>query len=273
MCSCPSKLTLNPYTGCDHGCIYCYASSYVANFFECRPKENLIRRLAREAVGLRGEIVSISNSSDPYPNMEEENRLTRGCLEILSMHNCKIQLVTKSSLVVRDIDVLKRVPSMVALTITTDDDSVARVLEPRAPSPSERLKTVEKLIRNGLSVTVRIDPVIPFLNDEPEKLVKEIASLGVKHITSSTFKVRPENWKRFSATIPSVAEKLRKLYFEEGERASGYSILPRDLRIRLMERVRFWADKYGVKFGTCREGLNELNTGTCDGSWVLKKTS
>lgn len=179
------------------------------NFFKCRPKKDLIRRLAREAVRLRGQIVSLSNSSDPYPNMEAETGLTRNCLEILSTHDCKIQLVTKSSLVTRDIDLLKRVPSMIALTITTDDDSVAKVLEPRAPSPSERLKTVEKLIRNDLSVTVRIDPVIPFLNDEPEKLVKEIASLGVKHVTSSTYKVRPENWKRFSAAIPSVAEKLR----------------------------------------------------------------
>jgi DNA repair photolyase len=270
MCTCPSKLTLNPYTGCDHGCIYCYASSYVANFSRCRPKRDLVRRLAREAARLSGETVSVSNSSDPYPNMEAETGLTRSCLEILSIHDCKIQIVTKSGLVTRDMDLLKRVPSMIALTITTDDDSVARVLEPRAPLSSERLKTAEKLVQNDLPVTVRIDPIIPFLNDEPERIVKELASLGVKHITSSTYKVRPENWKRFSAAIPSIAEKLRPLYFEKGERASGYFLLPRDLRIRLMERVRFSADKYGVKFGTCREGLSKLNTGACDGSWVFK---
>jgi DNA repair photolyase len=269
MCTCPSKLTLNPYTGCDHGCIYCYASSYVSNFAKCRPKKDLVRRLARESDRLKGEIVSVSNSSDPYPNMEAETGLTRSCLEILSTHNCKIQIVTKSSLVVRDIDLLKRASSMIALTITTHDDSVARVLEPQAPSLSDRLRAVEKLVRNGLAVTVRIDPIIPFLNDEPEKLVKKIASLGVKHITSSTYKVRPQNWKRLSASLPSLAGKLRPLYFEEGEKVSGYLLLPRDLRVRLMERVRFSADRFNVKFGTCREGLSELNTGTCDGSWVL----
>jgi len=88
LCTCPPKLTLNPYTGCDHTCVYCYASSYVSKFFSCRPKKDLIPRLKREAVKLKGELVSIANSSDPYPNCEAETGLTRKCLEILSQHNC-----------------------------------------------------------------------------------------------------------------------------------------------------------------------------------------
>lgn len=269
LCTCPPKLTLNPYTGCDHDCVYCYASSYIANFSSCRPKKNLTQKLKREAARLKGEIVSISNSSDPYPNLEAETALTRDCLEVLSGHNCKLQIVTKSSLVVRDIDLLKKVPSMVALTITTDDDATAKIIEPYVPGPSERLKAVEKLTQNGLPTTVRIDPIIPFVNDNPEELIKELASLGVRHITSSTYKVRLDNWRRFSGAMPEIADRLRRLYFEEGERIVDYIYLPRSLRLRLMENVRALAEKNGVKFGACREGLSHLNTGTCDGSWVL----
>lgn len=268
-CTCPPKLTLNPYTGCDHGCLYCYASSYIRNFSNCRPKKDLTEKLTLEAKRLKGEIVSMSNSSDPYPNMEAERGLTRACLEILSHNDCKIQIVTKSTVVSRDADLLRKVPSMVTLTITTDDDNVARIIEPHVPSPSERMKAAEQLVLKGLPVTVRIDPLIPFVNDYPERLIKELASIGIKHITSSTYKVRSDNWKRFSGAMPQIAEKLRTLYFEKGGRIGDYFYLPRDLRIGLMKNVRAFADANGVKFGTCREGTSHLNTATCDGSWVF----
>jgi len=87
----------------------------------------------------------MSNSSDPYPPMERRLKLSRKCLQILSKANCKLQIITKSDLVVRDIDVLKKMRSMVAMTITTIDKEMARKLEPKAPSPSRRLKElVEK---------------------------------------------------------------------------------------------------------------------------------
>lgn len=240
------------------------------NFSKCRPKKNLLQKLEREAAGLRGEIVSLSNSSDPYPNLEAEKALTRDYLEVLSRSDCKMQIVTKSSLVVRDIDLLKKVPSVVSLTITTDDDHLGGIIEPYAPLPSERLKAAEKLVQCGLPVTVRIDPIIPFVNDDPERLIREVASLGVKHITSSTCKIRPDSWKRLCGALPSVAEKLRPLYFEKGQRISDYFYLPRDLRLRLMERVRCFADRYAVRFGVCREDLCQLNTAICDGSWLFR---
>jgi DNA repair photolyase len=269
LCTCPSKLTFNPYTGCDHGCAYCYASSYISRFSQCRPKKNLIQRLNSEAAKLTGEIISISNSSDPYPRLEAKTALMRSCLEILSEHNCKVQIITKSSLVARDIDLLAKIPSMVSLTITTEDDETSRILEPHAPPVSERLKTIEKLVQKGLPTAVRIDPIIPFVNDRVEKLVKTLAALGVKHITSSTYKVKQDDWRRFNAAMPQVAARLRPLYFESGKRTAGYNYLPRDLRASLMEKVAVSAKKNGIKFGTCREGLNHLNTGVCDGAWLL----
>jgi DNA repair photolyase len=179
-------------------------------------------------------------------------------------------VITKSNLVIRDIDLLKRVPSMVALSITTSSEETSRMIEPNAPSPSDSIRAAEKLTNVGISVAVRIDPIIPCLNDNPERLIEKLASIGVKHITSSTYKVKPDNWKRFSRALPEAAEKLTPVYFERGrERFGGYLCLQRDLRLRLMENVAALAGRYGMEFGTCREDLSHLNTATCDGSWLM----
>ena len=269
MCTCPPKLTFNPYTGCDHACVYCYASSYIPKFFDCRPKKDLIQNLQREAAKLKGEIVSIANSSDPYPRMEAEQCLTRICLAILIQHDCRIQIITKSTLVTRDTDLLSKVPCTVALTITTDDDNTAKLIEPYAPPSTERLKTVETLISKGIPVSVRIDPIIPFVNDNPESLIATLASMGVKHVTSSTYKIKRDNWQRFAMAMPKAAEKLKPLYFDEGEKIGGYTLLPKALRLKLMSTVRRIAKENGMRFGVCRENLSQLNTATCDGSWLL----
>ena len=198
LCTCPDKLTFNPYTGCDHECLYCYASSYIPRFYDCRPKKDLISRLKREAGRLKGELISLSNSSDPYPRLEQKTGLTRRCLEILAGSNCRLQIITKSDLVVRDIDLLQKVPSVVSVTIPTDDDRLSVKLEPGAPVSSRRLEAIETLVKEGIPVTVRIDPVIPFLNEDLTELVETVADLGVEHITSSSYKVKPDNWRRFS---------------------------------------------------------------------------
>ena len=271
LCTCPQKLTFNPYTGCDHACVYCYASSYIPRFSECRTKKNVTRRLTAEAAKLRGEIVSLSNSSDPYPNLEAQTRLTRDCLKILSQSNCRVQIITKSPLVTRDIDLLESFPCMVAVTITTDDNEIAKTIEPQAPPPSDRLKAVETLTAKGVPTSVRIDPIIPFLNDKQERLVKTLASVGVKHVTSSTYKVRADNWRRFSAAVPSLSAKLATLYFDQGKKLGGNYFLPSTLRLQLMNSVAALAKKFHMKFGTCRENLSGLNTAACDGSWLLAK--
>lgn len=213
--------------------------------------------------------MSIANSSDPYPRLESEQCLTRMCLAILIQSNCRIQVITKSTLVARDVDLLSKAPCTVALTITTDDDDLAKLIEPHAPSSTERLKTVEALISNGVPVSVRIDPVIPFVNDNPKSLIATLASIGVKHVTSSTYKIKRDNWQRFAVAMPVTAEKLKSLYFDEGEKVGGYTFLAKSLRLKLMSTVRSVAMEKGLKFGVCRENLSQLNTAPCDGSWLL----
>lgn len=220
---------------------------------------------------LKGETVSIANSSDPYPPIENELGLTRKCLQILSHSNCRVQIITKSTLVTREIDLLCEIPATVALTITTDDDSLAKRLEPNAPSSTKRLKTIATLIGEGIPVLVRIDPIIPFVNDEAAKLVGELACLGVKHVTASTYKVKRDNWRRFCKELPEYVEKVKPLYFDSGERVNGNLMLPRDLRLKLLTNVRNLAAAQGLQFAVCREGLSQLNTATCDGSWLLPR--
>ena len=222
---------------------------------------------------LKGEIVSISNSSDPYPRIEANAGWTRQCLEILAESDCRIQIITKSNIVTRDDDLLARIPSAVSLTITTDDDNLARLLEPHAPSATERLRAAQDLISKGIPISVRIDPIIPLVNEEPRKLITTLANIGVKHITSSTYKPKPDNWQRLSEAMPNIAEKLKPLYFQQGERIGGNTLLPKDLRLKLLSNVRKLAMDKGMKFGVCREGLPQLNTAACDGSWLIPQTS
>lgn len=268
LCTCPRKLTFNPYTGCDHGCLYCYASSYIPRFRECRPKKNLVARLQKEASKLCGELVSVSNSSDPYPRLEQEMGLTRQCLEVLAESDCRVQLVTKSDLVARDIDVLQKMGCVVSVTVLTLDDNLSRKLEPGAPVSSRRLEAMSRLVEAGIPVTVRVDPVIPFVNGDVAELVDAVAGLGVVHVTSSTYKVKPDNWKRFTTVFPEVSEKLKPLYFGKGERIGGSTYLPRDKRFALMKKVKDTVEEHGLKFGCCREGF-KLNSGVCDGSWTI----
>ena len=272
LCTCPPKLTFNPYTGCDHQCIYCYASSYIPSFSECRPKKDLLAVLKREAAKLNGETVSIANSSDPYPRAEASAGLTRRCLEILAESNCKLQIVTKSDIVVRDDDLLSRVPSTVALTITTDDDNIAKLIEPHAPLPSQRFRAAQDLMKKGIPVSVRIDPIIPLVNDQPRKLISALASIGVKHLTCSTYKAKPDNWMRLAQAMPKVAENLKQLYFQQGEKIGGNTLLPKEFRFKLLKSVRDLAVANNMTFGVCREGLPELNTAPCDGSWLMPKS-
>jgi DNA repair photolyase len=269
LCSCPPKLTINSYTGCNHGCLYCYASSYIPNFVDVRPKKDLLQPLAKEAIKLNGQTVVLCSSSDPYPPVEASVGLTRKCLDILARSNCRLEIVTKSNLVVRDDDLFKQVPTTVAFTITTDDDNLARVLEPNAPSPSERLSAAQDLLSQGIPVLIRVDPIIPFLNDNPRRLIATLASIGVKHVTTSTYKPKPDNWRRLTQTFPKVAEKLQPLYFKEGERIGGCTYLPKEVRYKILKELHDIVTAQGIKFGVCREGFPALNTAACDGSWLF----
>lgn len=273
LCTCPAKLSLNPYTGCPHGCLYCYASSYIPRFSQCRPKVGLLKRLDRElALASPGSLVAMSNSSDPYPPIEKGLELTRGCLRILKERNWRVQIVTKSDLVVRDIDLLAEMKCTVAITVTTLKGSISHRLEPGAPPPERRLSALMSLSKAGVPVSARIDPLIPGINDsEIEDLVFALSGVGVRHITSSSYKARPDNMKRIKLAFPELGDTLDVL-FSRGSSNSASRYLPVDVRRGLLERTSESAREAGLTFSTCREGLayqgSEVGI-NCDGSHLL----
>ncbi|MBU2250723.1 MAG: radical SAM protein, partial [Candidatus Omnitrophica bacterium] len=228
LCSCPAKYSLSAYTGCNHGCLYCYASSYIKDFGRPREKKDFLKILSREIKKIPpGSIITIANSSDPYLNLEKKIKLTRQALEILKNYDLKINLVTKSSLVLRDLDLLKNMKKiLIAISLTCLDQKLARKLEPRTPSPQERLKTLKSLSAY-LPVVVRLDPLVYPLNTENlESLIKQIKSSGAKQIITSTYKIKPDNFKRMVSTFRQHQNLWQALYLEKGERKNNYIYLP-----------------------------------------------
>lgn len=172
--------SINPYRGCEHGCIYCYARPTheymglsVGLDFETKifVKENAPELLRKELSSSKWkpQVIMISGVTDPYQPAERHFKLTRACLEVLAEFRNPLGIVTKNRLVTRDIDILKELAEFnacsVAISITTLDGELARLMEPRTSQPFLRLKAIEELSENGIPTTVMVAPIIPGLND------------------------------------------------------------------------------------------------------------
>ena len=188
--------SINPYRGCEHGCIYCFARpthSYLnlspGLDFETKlvAKRNAVELLQRElaAPGYRAAVIALGVITDAYQPIERELMLTRGVVEILARTRHPFGLITKSSLIERDIDLLAPAAAEGAvaatISITTLDHSLSRILEPRAASPTRRLRTVKTLAAAGIPVTVNVAPIIPFINEpEIERVLEAAADAGAR---------------------------------------------------------------------------------------------
>ncbi|SNT10907.1 PA0069 family radical SAM protein [Tropicimonas sediminicola] len=189
--------SVNPYRGCEHGCIYCFARPTHAFLglspgldFESRliakpdAPEILRRQISRPRY--RPAPIAFGTNTDPYQPIERERRITRGCLEVLSAFRHPVTVTTKGSLVERDADLLGEMGqaglARVALSITTLDPALARSMEPRVPSPAHRLRTVEALSRAGCPVSVSVSPIVPGLTDhEIEAILAAARDAGASH--------------------------------------------------------------------------------------------
>ncbi|WP_425265703.1 PA0069 family radical SAM protein [Terrihabitans rhizophilus] len=182
--------SINPYRGCEHGCVYCFARpshSYLGLSpgldFESKltVKSNAAALLEKELAqpGYEVRTMALGTNTDPYQPIERQYRVTRSVLEVLARSNHPVGIVTKSALVTRDIDILAPMAAKglarVALSITTLDPKLARDLEPRAPTPAKRLEAVRQLSEAGIPVTVMVAPIIPALNDEEIERVLDAA--------------------------------------------------------------------------------------------------
>jgi len=273
LCTCPEKYSVDPYTGCEHRCIYCYITSYIRDPWRVRPKKDFLKYFERDLKNAERKLpISMSNSSDPYPRMEKELCITRGAISLMKRYNFPLLLLTKSDIVIRDTDLLENMQAVVAVTITTLDDALAKKLEPFAPLPSKRLRAIELLVARGIKTVVRFDPIIPTINDSEENIrevVDTLASIGIEQIISSTYKAKRDNFTRVIGVFKKNAEKLTEIYYKNGEIVRGIRYAPRELRMGILKKVRDEASKHGIPFSVCREGL-PLNTApTCDASHLL----
>ncbi len=270
LCTCPAKYSLSAYTGCSHGCLYCYASSYIRNFSSVRPKKDFIKRLEKEIKKIpHNSIITIANSSDPYLPLEKELELTRTMLNILKDHPVKLLIVTRSDLILRDIDILKKLKVAISFTMTTLDKNLSKKLEPNAPLPEKRLKAINELSKY-LPVMVRFDPLIyPINTDEIEDMVKAVKANGARQIITSTYKAKPDNFKRMIGSFKEHRSLWEKLYKSQGEKRGRYTYLPKNLRRSLIKKVKTACLDFGLEFTSCREGFEKLNTLACDGSSFL----
>ena len=264
LCTCPPKYSFSPYTGCSHACIYCYISSYIPDPFNARLKKDVEKRLKKELKSRKDRYISMSNSSDPYTPEERKNRVTRRCLEIFRDSGARVLIVTKSDLVARDADIISNMDASVSITITTLRDDIAGIIEPRAPPPKRRIAALKKLQGRGIKCSVRLDPIIPGLNDgEIEDIVSEVSGY-CDHIVSSTVKPRVDSLKRLRSALPDIMKNIKF------SRMGNSYYLPSNVRYRLMKRVKDACDSSGLSFAVCREGF-DLNTATCDGSHLISR--
>ncbi|EKF75043.1 hypothetical protein A11A3_05104 [Alcanivorax hongdengensis A-11-3] len=194
----PFTQSINPYRGCEHGCIYCYARpnhAYVdlspGQDFEseifCKDNAPEVLRDSLRKRGYRCQPIVLGTVTDPYQPIEREKRLTRQLIQVLVDCQHPFSLITKSSLVERDLDLLAPMAragrASVAISVTTLDNRLKGQLEPRASGGRERLRVIRELSRAGVPVSVLVAPVIPFINDhELEDIVEQVAQAGASSV-------------------------------------------------------------------------------------------
>jgi DNA repair photolyase len=189
--------SINPYRGCEHGCVYCFARPTHAYlglspgldfesklFMKPTAPELLERELS--APGYVPKIIAIGTNTDPYQPIERQHKIMRRILEVLERAGHPVGIVTKSALVVRDLDILARMAKRdlvkVAISVTTLDAKLARTMEPRASTPPRRLDALRQLAKAGVPTSVMVAPVIPALNDaEIERILDAASAAGVRH--------------------------------------------------------------------------------------------
>jgi DNA repair photolyase len=192
----PFDRSINPYRGCEHGCIYCFARPTHAFLglspgldFESRLliKPDATRLLEAELADpkYKCDIIAMGTNTDPYQPIEREYRITRQILEVLSAHDHPVSIVTKSALIQRDLDILgpmaERGLVTVGVSVTTLDRGLARRMEPRAATPTRRLETIAALTEAGVPTAVMAAPMIPALNDmELERILEAAVAAGAK---------------------------------------------------------------------------------------------
>src|SRR6266576_6784169 len=260
--SLPFTWAINPYRGCEFACKYCYAR-YTHEFMELRDgvdferkifvKQHAAELLRRELRRVKsGESIAIGTATDPYQPAERRFEVTLAILEELARHSgLEIVIVSKSNMVVRDVEVLRRVAESIQLyvnlTVTTVNTELARILEPRAPRPDLRLEAVRQLNLAGVSAGVICAPVLPGITDAPsdlEALVQAAANAGAKAIFANPLFLKPCSASVF---LPFLEKEFPHLVASYRERYEQRAFLPPAYGKRLSHLMARLRAKHGIR--------------------------
>ena len=257
----PFTWTINPYRGCEFGCRYCYAR-YTHEFMGLTRWEDfeekiyvkrdaariLVRELAPER--LTGQSIALGTATDPYQPAERRYGVTRSLLAVMALaRDLRLSITTKSDLVTRDIDLLRRIAAKnsvhVNLTVTTLDRRLARILEFRAPTPERRLNTLRTLRQAGIVAGVNIAPIMPDITDSRANLEAVIAAArdhGATHVFANVLFLKPSAQQAFFPLLEQHFPHLRKRYEARFARSA---FLDRPYKDRIFRLVAELKQQYG----------------------------
>ena len=265
----PFRHTINAYRGCRHACTYCFARpthEYLGlnsgEDFERRivVKVNAVERLERELddPAWQGESIAMGTNTDPYQPAEGHYRLTRGLVQVLGRHGNPFSILTKSSMILRDLDVLteasRRTDVGIAMSIGTDEDAVARLTEPGAAPPSKRLEAISRLAEAGLRPTVLMAPILPGISDsevQVRRLVDACLDAGAARVTPILLHLRPGVREHYMGWLERARPELVGLH-EDAYRAGAYGT--KDDRDRVAAIVSARVGEYRAGSGSAAGG-------------------
>ena len=266
--------SVNPYSGCSFNCIYCYirGSKYGENMaktfsVKTNAPELLEKQLSRRAKKGEYGIIALSSATEPYMPIEEKLKLTRRLLKTILKYRFPVEIATKSKLVLRDLDILKEIDknailpadlkpklkhgTIISFSVSTLDERLAKILEPGAPKPTERLETMKKCKEEGFFTGVCFIPVLPFLSDSEEEIEKTIRTVkehgadfifvgGLTLFGKGLTDCKTLYYKFLEKHYPNLVPKYKRLYRIFFAPAKEY-------QKELEERSKRLCEKYGIK--------------------------
>lgn len=268
--------SVNPYEGCSFNCTYCYirGSKYVVNMekaltVKVNAPEILWKQLRKRGKMKEYGFISLSSSTEPYMPIEQKLKLTRRLLQIILHHRFPVHVITKSTLILRDIDLLKEIDSkavlppdltkighgvIVSFSLSTIDGKLAKIFEPNAPTPEERLETLRKCREEGLFAGVAYIPVLPYLSDgeeELEEMVKTAKEYDASFIlvgALTLFGNKPEDSRAMYYNVlqkhfPHLIQKYNQIFSDTSYPSKQYQ---EKLRAKTVKLCRKYRVKYGI---------------------------
>ena len=244
---------INPYYGCAHKCQYCYAVFMKKFTGHTEPwgdfvdvKVNAPEVLARQLQRLKKRSrISFSTVCDPYQPLELKYQITKQCLEILKPYRHSISILTKSSIVVRDVDILSRLHKVrVSFTVTTMNEEVRKVFEPGAPPTEQRFKALRTLAHSGIRTSIFVAPVLPYLSDSERNIgsiLKTAKLAGAEYVMFDTLNPYPKVWRN--------VRRLIRIHFPQAMEYYDYYYTHRRMyKVRLRDRISRLGNRYNIEY-------------------------